>query len=572
MTFGTEFGKIGKMLFENLGSLQSIWIELFGNRFGKTWEDPNIGIIELINKARKQLAESVGEDNDEFAHITLFMRDPLTDRLILEYSTEPELLCEEAKRPSFNLFRDIKQNYDPDKKYCFIDLCDSLVNDDEKRNEICRLSRSLTGWVAVSGLPLKVNNSRSKDNLTDKLKEQKAYKKACDKYGYPLWSYRVSEFPKPEDESGWSTRFMAIPINSVIKPNKTIGVLRFSCGIDSKNELSELDLLYFRSVAEIISVLKNMAQVKILCSRDALLEKEAMLFRQTGDFSSFLKFIASVMRSEICSLYISLKIKDEARIRLVDAHGISGCTGDLRDRIKDYSHERTGLTYGISKLCDLETKMEISVVDSSDWKGINTKIFYGSVFKKLRVKSLENKLEDEDSQKKLLQSHPIKLLGCNIKEKAYPVGVLKVEFPNTYDDNLHYTESDPKFIRECAKSLKEELKNYQNFINGKWFESANEKSVDDFLRYLSQINKFQLIVEKDQLNDFWENVNTFSTKYANIIEKSSKNKINQSSEKGEDHFMNFFKKLAVSKEPHWMIVKKVIISEPIKGLIKTLIN
>lgn len=561
----TKIGKLGINLFKDIESIEKLWSEFFGAKFQNVWCDPEIAIKKAVDFARNTI-EGSADIQEGASHSTLFMRDPLTDRLNLEYSTKSEL-NKGSGPPSDMMFKDKRQNYNDVYEECFYNLCDSLFSDNDKKSDIARETRGLTGWVALTGIPLRVNSARSQESLEDMIKENSLAEQLCEKYGLPKWGHRISEFLRPNNAQGWSKRFMAVPIKSIIDTNKTIGVLRYCCPLKSK-ELTQLDLLVFESVAELISTLKNIKQVRILCNRDNELEKEQLSFQQSGDFSSFLAFIAYALRSRICSLYIALNIKGNNMLRLVDAYGISGYTGDVRADIKDYSANEGGLTFEILGNPDLTPTSYSSVVKSEAWRGRNTKLFYGKALGELSIPDLDKNLKNETNWKPLLTRHPIKLLGCSLRDEDNPIGVLKVEFPKIYDDSQHYEDADKIFFRKCAEVLRKELLCYQNFINGEWFKDAKEDKVDEFIRYMSQIYRFKLIKKEDNLNDFWENAEKYALNFTTEIQKVNIARLKKKSEINKSYLIMLKDITKVKNEDkEWGWMKKTFISESIKQLV-----
>jgi len=438
----------------------------------------------------------------------------LTDRLILEFSTN-EIFNNKYEVPCADFFYKIEDNYNQTRGEIYYDLRDKLCDDVSKKGVVARKTRGLTGWVAVTGIPLIVNSSRNDEVLEDMIKENPAAESKCFHYGYPMWGHRVSELPNARE---WSRRYMAVPIFSQINKSKAIGVIRYASPINSR-KLTHGDLLFLESVADLVSAINNVKQVKILCSREGMLEKENLAFEKFGDISEYLLFLCQTLRSRISSLYINLNINGKPILRLLDAYGISGLTGDLRTQLKDYSAEDSGLTYHIFKSRELKPVKHASVLKGPLWSGKNTKIFYGKALGELSVPDLETNLENKEFQKALLSRHPINLLGFCLQEKNFPVGVIKVEFPSTYDDSQHYNQSDKDFLEKCSEVLSRELHQLQSFINLDWFEKAGSDNVISFVRHLSQISRYNLIADEDNAETFWVAVKDFSNKYKYEIEK-----------------------------------------------------
>ena len=77
----------------------------------------------------------------------------------------------------------------------------------------------------------------------------------------------------------------------------------------------------------------------------------------------------------------------------------------------------------------------------------------------------------------------------SLRRGATPYGVLKVEFPNTFDDKNHYSKEDMAFFEKCAAVLLGEIEEYKNFIESEYIDVEPEK----FTRFMVQIERFQLI-------------------------------------------------------------------------------
>ncbi len=511
-----KFSNIGINLFCHTETIHEMWSINFGNNFLETWQAPDEAINDVVRRTRETLAKNKGIEDISECHATLFLRDPLSDRLILTYSTKDDLNPQKAQNAHQKYFsKDGKdKNYDSSTKRCYYPLYDRLSRDDSHRvsPETCR-ERGLTGWVAVTGLPLRVNSVRYADNLSGRLKENKRAMQQCIMYGYPKWGSRISEFLRQDEDDTWSTRYIAVPVKSLIETDKTIGVLRFT-GPLTIAELTQFDLFFLEGVAGIIAALLNIHSVKVISNRDRELEKEEMRLNSTGDISKFLEFIATSLRSRISSLYIYISVCNQSVLRLFDAHGISGRTGELRkdNAIKDYNQNTGGLTYNLLYSQDQEPIIHNSVVDADNWRGINTHIFYKTALAQLGLQQEATELKD------IIKRFQIKLIGCSLKEGLDPIGVLKVEFPITFDDWRHYhSEKDKVFFKNCAEILQNEIIKYKTFIEGE----IDTLEPTEFVRLMLQINRYRLLEPKDNFKCFWDKIEKYFVSNKQAIKEAT---------------------------------------------------
>ncbi len=369
-----------------------------------------------------------------------------------------------------------------------------------KNSDKARADRGFTGWVAVTGFPLRINSERSHPKIKDLMKIDNTISEKVLEYGAPEWGHRISEH-KTDWREGWSKRYLAVPVKSVNDPDITIGVLRYVCPLESK-ELTHIDLPILESFAKILSAIVNLERIKIVCSRDIRLELEAAYLQSSGDYDRFLKFVASSMRSAISSLYLPILIENNTHLRLMSAHGISGNVGELREqnKILDYTKITKGLTWEILT-SHSESIVHNSVLDSKGWAGLNTNIFYRQIFEALGVGKL-HMLDSAADQKQLLSTYSVKLIGMHIGEEGKALGVLKVELPLHFDSSRHYDRDDITFLKGCVVELEKSLAELHSFINCEWFNSENTTN-DEFERLLRPIVKNKLI-ELDECPDFWE--------------------------------------------------------------------
>jgi hypothetical protein len=454
------------------------WTDTFGTNLQKGWDSPDRVIEEIVAHAAGGLNEGRAGRRRE-GHCSLFIRVPISDRLKLVWSTVPELRPEQ--RPDSPHFANMEQNYDPNWQASFYNLRDRLCGNPAA--EQARAERGLTGWVAVTGHPVRLNHENDSVVLDRISLDHPESAAMCQHYGQPVWARRISEFHT--DTEPWNRRYVAVPIQSVVDPATTIGVLRYTCS-DRDPEITRLDQGFLEAMARVISGLENLRRVKIRCHRALLAEANARQFESDGDFSSYLAFIAESTISEIASLYIRLEHKGEARLRLVDAFGISSDVRELRHkkRLHDHTRDKQGLTW---KLQFGDFVSLASAAEARGWAGLNTSVFYEEAFRRVGLSDFTSKTHGE--QQKFVKSYRIQLLGGGLRVqnnsgKDTVCGVLKVEFPRVFDAESLYDEDDRKFLKECSEVLKQELHLYQQIYDGSWFRHAGPEKAAEYLRLL----------------------------------------------------------------------------------------
>lgn len=553
-----KFG-LARESFDNFDVIMTLWEDLFAkgleqiwdpNRFSLECVDPQRSdllemmnfldskppaagsaclinpICKIVDRTRERLNEARGldpndRDHRDQGHATLFVREPLSDRLILVYSTSSNLNPGCSVKQVEKHLTDPEANYDLDSQRIFYDLHDRLSKDNEKSDGSARKARGITGWVAVSGHPLRINRERDNAFLQDVKLESAALNAICEEFGDPEWGSRVSEF-RGTDSKDWHARLLAVPIRSVTSEDKVIGVLRYTCERATTKALRREDLSFLESMGSLISMVLNLGRIRVLAERRALIDQRIAKFEETGDFGPLLRFMARAFRSKIASLYLLVNINGIDVLRLVDAFGIADDVSELprieagsesnedsgtgnasaryRPGIRDYTPQNTGLTWRLARQADLRGSPTCfdSVVDVNGWRGINTQIFYRHHLSKYT-----------GDEKAILKNYTIKLMGSALEHQDKVVGVLKVEFPNTFDADLHYEQDDKDFFDLFRKPLSEELKGYQDFINGPWFTSVHQDPAE-FVRYLFQIIRLRLVAA-NEAPEFWRSVRNYET-------------------------------------------------------------
>lgn len=510
--------QIGSMVFEGVDEVQGLWKEVFGSGFSQVWNHPKLTQRDILRKALAVL----NSKSSRVGHVTLLMREPLSDRLILELSTQSEL-DRGSPEPPDGFIRNKQENYDSKLRAVYYQLHDKLCGSDhERRTQVSREHRGLTGWVAVTGHYLKINSERAGILLEDLPKERPELREAINRYGLPVWGRHASEILE-QSQIDWNKRLLAVPIFSVNREKRvSIGVLRYSCEL-SGPELNEIDRIFLSSIASLFSAIENLESMKAITSREDRRDLEIANLHATGDIHRFLRFLASSTQSEISSLYIRLNFGDSEILRLVDAHGIDGKIFDLRDQIMDYSQSQSGLTWGLYEEHHGRAIIFESVLDSDSWKGKNTQIFYRKHLSRLGLSEVDKKL-DEGRARDVLKDYRIKLMGLSLGYNSKAIGVLKVEFPTCFDSNLVYSDLDRKFLESCGDALTSELSKIQGFIDGSWFNNATEKDTVEFLRLVRQVTAFQLLREGES-NVCQERGNEYFEKYKIYLEEQAKHSL-----------------------------------------------
>lgn len=442
----------------------------------------------------------------------------MSDRLYIEISTSSSINPHSGRVPSRHLWNK-KENYDHETQRCFYQLHDRLSTADEKFSEKARQYRGLTGWVAVTGFPLRVNSERAKERLEEIKHDNPEVCEKCDAYGTPVWGQRTSEFVIKGGQ--WSKRLVAVPIKSVADDSIVIGVLRYVCTIESR-EITHFDVPILEAMARIASSILNLFRVSNLATRDHLLNIHISELTKTGNITNLLNCISSSFNSEITSLYLLLNCGGKEFLRLFDAHGISGPIGELRSKglIQDYSDSSRGLTWELLQQNHERPKEHNSVLDTNNWRGLNTAVFYERQLSRIGIKNLRE-LVSQQKHRELLETYSIKLLGQGFRDGDRQLGVLKVEFPSVFDSSQHYKNHDLDFFSKCSEPIIDLLIKYKNFIEGDWFADANEKSAKEFTQLLYQIIRTRLVSESE-CPAFWDNVYSYMGKYSNIIEIEKK--------------------------------------------------
>ncbi|MEW6291194.1 MAG: hypothetical protein AB1545_15220 [Thermodesulfobacteriota bacterium] len=506
--------KLGSDLFKNIEEVDLLWYSIFGSDLDKIWDKRDDALKKIVEKSR----ELLNRDKLRSGHATLLLRDPLSDRLYIEISTSSSLNPRMGSVPSLHLW-DEKENYDSERQRCFYQLHDRLSTADEKFSKKARQDRGLTGWVAVTGFPLRVNSERAKERLEEIKHDNPEVCEKCDNYGTPIWGQRTSEFVIKD--GSWSKRLLAVPIKSVSDDSVVIGVFRYVCTIESR-EITHLDVPILEAMARIASSIINLSRVNNIATRSNLLDLHISEVSKTGNILTLLSFFSKTFSSEITSLYIHLNCGGKEFLRLFDAHGISGPIGELRTKglVKDYTHSSQGLTWELLQENYEKPRKHESVLDTNNWRGLNTAIFYERQLSRIGIKNLQE-LVDQKKHRELLENYSIKLLGQGLKDGERQLGVLKIEFPSFFDSSQHYKGHDLDFFNKCSQQIKTLLINYKNFIEGDWFLNADEKSAKEFTQLLYQIIRTRLI-DKNECYDFWDNASSYMKKHRDAIEGENK--------------------------------------------------
>lgn len=510
----------------DMGVVIEKWKEHFARKLDETWEGfcPRFEHVPLAEmpEAIKDIVRTAKERLNAFGHRTgeasLLIRDPREDRLVLTYSTSSNL-NKGAADPS--QVKDQNNYYDTTLRRYVYPLHDTLTDAHERLSEASQRSRGLTGWVAVSGHSLLVNGEYGEKGLVSIADDQPETLSMCNTYGHPIWGRHISEAPSDPQKP---KRYMAVPVKSSFDTECTIGVFRYACP-RSGAELHQVDLIFISELAQLISAMMSIEAATTQSFRDSLIKDEFDNLRRTYDFQRFLHFITVSMRSSIASLYIEIgdiSSPKQSKLRLVDAYGIRGAVGTLRNKIKDYPDGDRGFTRWLFDQKGHEPVVEDSVHTHNMWEGKNTEVFYGQHFAKLKPESSVNVSTE------LARKYRIKIVGLPIYHNEEKIGVLKVELPNRFDDRRHYGESDLHFIRHCATALGPVLEEYRLLIKGNYSTSDDPRSVVNYTRIVAQLLRIRLVSPEEAkkcwtaLNDYFKkNPDRVSDEMRAILERLS---------------------------------------------------
>jgi hypothetical protein len=411
----------------------------------------------------------------------------------------------------------LDENYDRDNNVVFYRLHDRLCPDAEKASPEHALRRGLTGWVAVTGQYLKINNERAQSLLEDLEKERPDIRHHRTLYGRPVWGRRTTEVAD-KSAADWSKRYLAVPILLNNHTQQVIGVLRYTCELNGP-ELTDIDRTILENLATIISAVLSLDRIKAVTSRAERLKLEIPHLRTSGDLNQFLKFLSTSTRSKIASLYVWLPINGRSVLRVLDAYGLSGTVADLRDQLADDEEITSGLTWQIFRdhLSD-PIAME-SVAESKNWRGLNSSVFYGEHFRQLGLKNIMEDLAR--GRQSTLEHHPIKLMGMSLGTQERPLGVVRVEFPTTFDSEAHYGAADLDFLKQCGDTLLTELEDVQSFISGRWFAGAGREAAGEFRRLFLLVERTRL-VRRNEAEAYWTNIEEYWRRYGEDVLREAK--------------------------------------------------
>ena len=491
------------------------WKIHFGHHLDAMWADAHAGthhhtippgseaIEDLVSTAKEHL-----NGRGRSGEASLFVRDPREDRLILLCSTSTNIQRGTADTKQV---RDPEAHYDPTLRRYYYTLYDRLADTMERESERARFERGLTGWVAVAGHYLIVNGEYGKHGLVSLAEDRPETLAACQAYGRPIWGRHISEAPTDPQKP---KRYIAVPVKSSTDSSKTIGVLRYACPCAGK-ELDEGDLYFLSELAQLISATLGLDAVTIGVFRGSHLPHEADHLRRTYDFGAFLRFIAISLRSNIASLYIDIGSirRTESTLRLVDAYGIRGSVGTLRDEIKDYPASNTGFTRWLFDEISPGPIVESSVHQHRSWQGKNTRLFYGDLFRKFR----EPGSGDPGKPTDVARKYEIKIIGIPVSYRGDKIGVLKVELPNSFDDSQHYGSADQSFLKECADALAPVLEDFHLFLQGEWFDKPDPvRTIVNVTRMAAEVLRTRLL-SPTEARAFWSSLEAFSEKNKNGV-------------------------------------------------------
>ncbi|MCG8687318.1 MAG: hypothetical protein MI892_20745 [Desulfobacterales bacterium] len=502
----TRLDTIQRRILEDSEIITSFWRKYFGEKIDFTWEETPTDlpfskeyrqskIIEtIIDESRKHLNDII-EKQFRAGDISLFVREPYNDRLVLMYSTSDLLReCDVSRVKSSNI--DGKNNY------CYYKLNDRLSIPNKADSNV-REERGLTGWIAVTGHYLLINGEQDASNL-DLLNEYRTNTRLkCSIYGTPIWGRRMSE---NESDPNNPKRYIGVPIKSISSSDLTIGVIRYVCPLNGA-PLTVNDLAFLEEIASIISAIFNLESTKGRALRETLFAHKISRLKRNANINEFLSFMSTSFKSQITSVYLNVgKIIGNAdQLRLVDAHGIVGSSvADIRDDLNDYTGETFGnsghgLTWEVFSKKRQYPIVEKSVADADGWGGLNTSIFYTPILPLLGTHDANS---DSDISS-VIKGYRIKIMGMALfNNEGKAIGVVKVEFPLNFDDKKHYDDIDKEFFKKCANELTLYLNSILKILS---IVNPNDiKQMDEtiYLKYLTEIIRTKLI-KSDEHPNFW---------------------------------------------------------------------
>lgn len=466
-------------------------------------------IRDLVHMAKTRLNE-----RGRIGEASLLVRDPREDRLVLVRSTSRSL---QEGTATTNQVRELSY-FDKIGSRYFYPLFDRLVDARERESDRAREARGLTGWVAVAGHYLIVNGEYGKQGLLSLDEDRPETQGACQTYGRPTWGHHISEAPI---DPARPKRYIGVPVPSSADAERTIGVLRYACPSAGK-ELSDVDLVLLREVAELISAILGLEAATTRAFRGAQIAYHKDRLSRTYDFGAFLAFIAQSLRSSIASVYLEMRgiSGDESRLRLLEAFGIRGSVSVLRQEIADYSPREAGFTRWLFDAAPNEPTVESSVHMHPSWLGKNTSVFYGKVFQEL------GKDPGRGQPTELARHYVIKIIGVPLLFHNERIGVLKVELPNTFDDSKHYDRADKAFLAECAASLGEVLGEFRSFLKGEWFNQPHDSvhTVINVTRMATELLRTR-IISPSESPEFWRLLADFVKEREDDVEDELKETI-----------------------------------------------
>jgi len=488
------------MSAEHLGALLRLWDEAMGGD-GCASDNLERSLRRILKVANDYLNVP-----DRFGQMSLFFRDPFKDRLNLIASTVPEL--NPNCSPLNGHFICQKENYDPADKVCYYELYDRLLPSERYRfDKEYSKRRGITGWIALTGCPLKLHGRPSDELIRVQFPNDHRFQCLLNEYGFPISGSRISETLAEIATSGW-TQYLGAPVISATNNSVTIGVIRYTAKLEQPL-VEESDLEFLKGVAHLIAVVIRNSNANRHLSRQIKFASAYSNFKQKSRYHDFLGFVADSLSSKIASVYVAFWIGNERILRLVDAYGISDPVAKLRftSKLADYSESGTGITWNLLG-GNSDKPRVLDVRDDTGWRGRNTLIFYQPAFLSRGIRLADR--NDAGALEGIVKSYSIRLMGCRLKPRgsSLPVGVLKVEFPTSYDAEESYGDEDIEFFESCRDALSGEVGLLSAFLDGDWFIGDTKPDLNEFARLLTTIITLNL-VHVNEKPEFWSYVSTF---------------------------------------------------------------
>jgi len=180
-------------------------------------------------------------------------------------------------------------------------------------------------------------------------------------------------------------------------------------------------------------------------------------------------------------------------------------------RLKDYSESGVepspGLTWEIYSSPRKRPYTTQKALQEKSWAGKNTRCFYEHLIS-------DSQLWCKPTVPKNFEQYPIKLMGRRIQPETGRLGVLKVEFPTTFDSQHHYKIEDKEFFERCCEALAPEMETLAKFLDCSWFsEKTGSEDFHEFQSLIFAVTHSKLLADIEH-PEFWKSVKAYAKKLA----------------------------------------------------------